>query len=226
MSETNIEENDIASTYFVQVARGYLPEMKQLFRSGGLTKTVDWDNVSAHCIVQCVVARDLGIKLNLSIDDLNKLMQVALVHDWEKRIQSLNNSSSVEIAEATQSFNELGIDMNLMSATGIEFIKKFQRGDSITFLEKLQFYIDDVVQNRTIVLLDTRLDEVSRRKQYLNDDMKLTEELGGIPYWEAERNIAHEIEHEIFMKLQSQGIIIDKPEHIPNLLSRSINKLK
>lgn len=193
-------------------------EMRLLFQGGLLTKKDGWRNVVEHQTTQLFGAIALGELLNLSADDRKNIQTVALVHDWEKRWDKLHeNPSFVETEKITEYLCRVNPDPQLMKATGPEFLVRVLAGES-SYLELLQFYLDDITKGNQIVKFDERIDEVEKRRQDLNQDKELTARLGGRKYWEVEREIGHEVERLIDERLRARGIILNSPDEIPGLI--------
>jgi len=198
--------------------------MRQLFKEGQLLAKFTWDNVAAHCIVQCVTIQLLGDWLDLPSQDIEKLIKVALVHDWKKRFEvEPSQFTDPEKMNAEALFEELEIDQKLMDATEIDFIIKYRQGENLSLLEKLQFYVDDIVSNREIVTLADRLAKASTSNmgKKLDEDVELTKILGN-HYWTVEKELAHQVEKEIFDLLIKRGRKISSPDEIPQLLKQEL----
>lgn len=215
---------DLRREYFSKLALEHIPEMRLLIRGGGLKKTEGWRNVVEHSISQLAASEVLSELLDLSENDMEKLIKVALTHDWKKRIEIKPGEFDENDLELAKAFlARVNPDQTLLAATGPSFIKKaLVRGDS-TLLERLQFYIDDITKGSEIVSFSERIDEVEARRQDLNEDEELTKKLKG-KYWNRERELGHTVEREIFGRLKEKGVEIETPEEIPTLINREIRK--
>jgi len=229
----NISEHDKKSEYFRSLAFRFLAEMRLLFRGGQLKKKEGWRNVVEHCAVQLGAAEVLADCLGLTADEKQKLCTVAAVHDWKKRIevtrrkmQSVTDperQAAVELMEHNaQPFAErVSADVDLMSATGPEFLHRALVENKAGLLEKLQFYLDDICGPRDgradIVPIRERIAEVAARRHDLNEDTSLTAQLGG-RYWDRELELGTAVEREIWQKLNDRGYDIASPEMIPQFL--------
>jgi serine/threonine protein phosphatase PrpC len=201
MVELAPKQNIQKAEYFEKLAFSHIPEMRLLFRGGKLTSSDGWRNVAEHCLVQVAVARQLGEILNLSERNLSSLEKVAACHDWEKRLNRKSQEfTPEEKARAKEFLSAVNPDENLMTATGVEFIRMALVDGESTFMQRLQFYIDDIVAGTDVVNFDDRIDEVEARRQDLNEDADLTQRLGG-KYWDRERELGHIVEREIFGRL-------------------------
>lgn len=221
------------SGYFRSLAFQFLDEMRLLFRGGQLKKKEGWRNVVEHCVVQLGAAEILADCLELSATEKQKLCAVAAVHDWKKRIdvtrrniQSVTDpekQATVELMEQNaQPFAEcVNADVDLMRATGPEFLHRALVENKASLLEKLQFYLDDICGQRDghadIFPLRERIAEVAARRQDLNDDASLTAQLGG-RYWYRELELGTAVEREIWEILRQRGYAITSPEMIPQFL--------
>jgi len=220
--QTNNADSVKKTEFFHNLALKHLPEMRLLIKGGGLSKKEGWRNVVEHCLVQIAVSETLSRLLGLSEEDSQKLIRVAACHDWAKRLERKPDGfTEEEKGEAMTLLAKLAPNQGLMKATGPEFLEKaLIRGES-TFLERLQFYIDDITKGSEIVPFDERVNEVEARRQDLNDDLVLTAKLGG-RYWDRERELGHQTEQEIFDRLQETGVKIDSPKDIPVFVVQTI----
>lgn len=225
--------------YFRSLAFRFLDEMRLLLRGGQLKKREGWRNVVEHCVVQLGATEVLADCLGLSADEKHKLCDVAAVDDWKKRIDVTRRKmqaamdpegqAAVESMErnAQRFVERLDIDDKLLRATGPEFLHRALVENHAGFLEKLQFYLDDICGQRDghadILPLRERIAEVSARRQDLNDDVSLTAQLGG-RYWDRELELGTAVEQEIWEKLKERGYDIASPEMIPQFLRSELEK--
>lgn len=229
MTETNItpkSAKEIGRTeYFKNLAWSVYPEMRLLFRGGKLSKKDKWRNVVEHCLVQVTVVDELTNLLKLPAEDKSVLRKVASCHDWKKRLNiKPNDFNEEEKALSEKLLKKVNPDSELMKATGPDFIEKALVKKESTFLERLQFYVDDIVKGTEVVGFQERIDEVEERRPDLNKDEVLTSRLGG-RYWDKERELGVIVEREIFNKMSPEvQIQIGEPENIPNYLLNQIEK--
>jgi hypothetical protein len=184
-----------------------------------------WRNLVEHQVTQLLAARVLEKLLGLSPGDSDKLAKVAIMHDWDKRMEIRPGAFSVEEKEKAKILlSEVNPDPNLIAATHPEFLEKVL-AKKVSFLELLQFYLDDITMGSEIVSLEERINEVAARRRDLNENEELTKKLGGRKYFEVERETGHMVENVIYNILIEQGVEISSPEEIPNLIkSRLINR--
>lgn len=83
--------------------------------------------------------------------------------------------------------------------------------------------MDDIVSNREIVTLADRLAKASTSNmgKKLDEDVELTKILGN-HYWTVEKELAHQVEKEIFDLLIKRGRKISSPDEIPQLLKQEL----
>ncbi|MBL7036447.1 hypothetical protein ISR94_01175 [Candidatus Microgenomates bacterium] len=229
MAETQAETKsakEIGRTnYFQGLAWSVYPGMRLLFRGGKLSKKDKWRNVAEHCLVQVAVVDKLTDLLKLPTEDKNTLKNVAACHDWEKRLKiKPGNFNETEKSLAEKLLKSVKPDQKLMDATGPDFIEKALVKEDSTFMERLQFYVDDIVSDTGVVELEKRIDEVEEKRQDLNKDKALTARLGG-QYWDKERELGFMVEQEIFEKLPPEvQTQVGEPKNIPNYLLSQIEK--
>lgn len=190
----------------------------RLLYLGKLTKREGWKNIREHDAIQLFGAKALGNMYGLSENDQRELESVALIHDWKKRLDKNPDDFTVEEKEKAQvALEKIHPNEKLMTATGPDFLEKVLYTE-VSMLEFLQFYLDDITKGNQIVSFDERIDEVSARRQDLNNDAELTKRLGGKKYWDLEREIGHEVEKLIFIRLTERGIDLKSPKEIPDLI--------
>lgn len=192
---------------------------------GKLTKREGWKNVREHGVTQLLGAKVLGALLGLTDGERRALESVAIIHDWEKRLDNFpDDFSPAEKEKIELYYKKIKPDERLMAATGPDFLEKVLYAE-VSILEFLQFYLDDITMGSEIVPFDKRIEEVSTRKQYLNDDGDLTQRLGGRKYWELEMEVGHLVENMIFDSLKARGVEIGSPKDIPYLIKNKIIEL-
>lgn len=215
---------------------GYTNEFRLLFRGGKLwsfrsegwkgqrLKGRDkWRNAIEHQVHQLKGAKIIGPMLALSESAQNELNTVSLTHDWKKRFDITGQKCSLgEMFYTRKLLHRVNPNPDLMKATGPEFMVKVASGRKITFLEKLQFYLDEICKGSEFVNLDERIDDVEKRHSELNQDTKLTKNLGGQEYWAFERSFAHTVEQDIFDRLRDNGVNINSPSEIPAFIEGQI----
>jgi hypothetical protein len=198
----------------------YRGEFRLLFKGGHLTRKEGHRNIVEHQVIQLLGAEVLGRLLGLSEEEKRKIKSTALIHDWDKIIDEFPNG----YIDSHNLLKKVNPDQKLMSATKSEFLGKVLYG-APSFLEFLQFYLDDITMHNQIVRFDERIDEVLARKQDVNNDEELTARLGGRKYWDVEREIGHAVENMIFDRLVERGVAISSPEEIPDLIRSKIEEM-
>ena len=179
-----------------------------------------WRNVIEHQAVQLRVVRIMSDLLGLSLEDKRALETVALVHDWGKRIDKKpEDFIERDRSRALEMLNKVNPDEQLMEATGPGFIVlAINNSKRLSFLQYLQFYLDDICSGSEIVPFDKRINEVELSRSDLNTDPDLTNRLGGNKYWDMERMVGHRVEQMIFDRLIERGVVIEDPSEIPALI--------
>lgn len=209
-------------TFFRKLSFQLVPEMRLLFRGGKLWKRDGWRNVAEHCLVQAAAAQVLASLLRLPKADAEKLVNTAACHDWAKRL-TIKPQEFVadERWRAQELQSRVGLDPSLLHATGPEFLEVALVQRTSTFLQHLQFYLDDICKGSEIVRFLERVAEVEARRQDLNEDLELARRLGG-RYWDKERELGQAVELEICTRLRNQDIYLDSPDEVPALLLREL----
>jgi hypothetical protein len=206
--------------YYSTLAIEHLPQMRLVIRGGKLSKSEKWRNVAEHSIVQVAIARTLSEALGLSNEDGRRLEIAAACHDWNKHLEKRPKDFSDEERDPAQEFlKNAAPDSTLVFATEMEWLPRGVRGEA-SFLEKLQFYIDDICQGSEIVTVRERIAEVEAR-----DPLWVPPEIAAQldkPYREKELELAEEIEREVTGKLLERGTDIGEPSQLPMYLKQLI----
>ena len=200
-------------------------EISHLLHGGKLYK--DWRNVYSHQSTQLGASIVFGSLLDLPSDEQMQFSKVALVHDWRKRLDIKPDDFSYEEKDnAEREIAWINPDQSLMTATGVQFIIDVAQGMKPTVLQMAQFYVDEICKGSEIVSVDDRIDEVSARRQDLNQDVELRKQLNGRAYWDVERSIAHDIEVELWKIMVKNGYKdrIKKPSEISTFIRNKLPK--
>jgi hypothetical protein len=201
------------------LATKYPSEVRLLLQGGKLTG--DWANVARHCLIQAAAAEVMADLLGIDEQAKRRLVSTAAAHDWKKRLERQPEDFSLEERDRATSFLEIAnLDAALMAATTPPFLLQADAGRA-TFLQLLQFYIDDIAQNDEIVPIDTRIDEAERRNP--NPDPTISEQLGR-PYWEVERQLGHQVERMLFEILRARRVDVQRASDIPALVMAEIRR--
>lgn len=197
----------------------------RLLYSGKLTKREGWKNVREHDVVQLFGAKVLGNLWGLPDDEQQIFESVAIIHDWDKRLSKFPDEfTSEEKEKARIILEKINPDKNLMAATGPDFFEKVLYTE-VSMLEFLQCYLDDITKGNEIVSIDERIDDVQARSGGLYDSELWTKRLGGRKFWDLVREMEHEVEKIIFKRLVENGVEINSPEDIPNLIRTKVAEI-
>lgn len=227
-----------AKRYFAEIEKRYPASM--LLDLGKLRRDSeenggDWSNVRRHCLVQAAGWEVLGILLGLEPETITKLANVAICHDWRKRIDKksqANYFTENEKLNAEVYFRQLvcdeTIDELLFKCLTPRFNLRALHGEA-TFLELLQWYMDDIARGDELVSFEERVAEVSARNPDPEPEMMPElAKLGFINYWDSERAIGWRIGDMIVAVMLSvkavklPGIIM--PVHIPDIANGTLAK--
>lgn len=179
----------------------------------------DWSNVRRHCLIQAVAAEVLADFLGLDEVSKRKLASVAVAHDWRKRLDIVpSDFTEHEKRNVVKLLSEARLDEDLMNALNPQFLLRVHNTNA-TFLELVQFYLDDIALNDCIVPFDQRIAEVEKRKP--NPDPAV-EKLLRRPYWDVEREVGHQVERMLFEILRARRVQITNADDIPKLILAEI----
>lgn len=208
--------------FFSDLALRHWKEMRLLLRGGKLWKKAGWRGVVEHSLIQLAVADALAEILHLRNYEREMLRRAAVVHDWKKRMEKApEDFTHRDHAIAARLFQEVQPDSALLLATTPAFLERALINGEATWLELLQFYIDDLCMGGKIVPWQERIDELEKRKPELNQDQELTRKLGG-RYWDKERELAQAVEQLIACDLQARGQGLVTPGDIPEFVRNNI----
>jgi len=129
---------------------------------------------------------------------------VAACHDWEKRLQKKPaDFTADEKADAQALCRLANPDLVLMGALCPRFLLEVVAGRA-TFLQLIQFLIDDMTMGDKFVSFNERINEVSKRNP--NPEPEVQEALGR-PYWNVEREVGHDVERVVYAIFKARRII-------------------
>jgi hypothetical protein len=203
----------------VALTAKYPNEVRLLIEGGKLTG--EWANVTRHCLIQAAAAEVMADLLGIDEQAKRKLASVAVAHDWKKRLERQpRDFSPDDRARANSLSKSASLDAVLTSALTPSFLPKALAGEA-TFLQLVQFYIDDITLNDEIVPLDTRVTEVEGRNP--DPDPAVTKVLGR-PYWQVERELGHQVERMLFEILRARHVDVALACDIPALVMSEIRR--
>ena len=220
---TPAEKDDCGNFMFKKLqelmANRYPAEVRLLLQGGKLVE--DWANVARHCLIQAMAAEVIADFLGFEEQTKRRLASVALVHDWRKRLEIRPmDFTDEEIAQADELLAAAKPDAVLMRATTTEFLLCVQNGEA-TFLELIQFYLDDITKHDQIVPFEERVADAAARTP--NPDQAIAAKLQR-PFWEVELDVGHRIERMLFEILRARHVHIESPKLIPELILTEINR--
>lgn len=204
----------------------YPAQIRFLFEGGKLYEKDGWDNVVGHCLIQAAAMEILGELLDLHPRYTRVMAEVAAAHNGMKRFDRRPDDFTAD--EKKRAIELQGealpteLHWELMDALNPHFHLLVKRGKA-GLKQRLQFYVDDIASpdGDKLIPFDERIDEVSARNP--NPEPEVEQELGR-PYWEAERELGHKVEWELWEMLRTKGVPIAKPRDIPEFLNREIEK--
>jgi len=215
-----------AEKYFEALASRY--PAASLLDDGKLFHSDGWGNVRKHCLIQAATFEVLGELLGLEPATTTKLASVAICHDWRKRLDKKpTDFTAAELASAesaAQTFFSHGtVDELLFNCLVPQFDIRVLRGEA-TFLELLQFYVDDLANGCEITHFEERIAEVSARNPNPEPEVArvLVGEFGFSNYWDAERFIGRKIGDMIVSILDARRIPVQGRFDIPKFINAEI----
>lgn len=217
--------------YFSDLVGSRLSLMK-IARAGGILGTVKdrqagkdiWRNVTEHELTQAAACEALGELLGWEKLRISKLIDAALVHDWDKPFQSTGlrkiNSrlASGEISDeeggkvkydffeeseehSTDGMKRFGVNpevIKIASADGHPALPRVMSDES-ALEERVFHYIGSITDQDKIVPLDERINNLESNARYamMNEYGRQVSWTGGMTLYETQRETGHRIEGEI-----------------------------
>lgn len=201
-----------------KLLQNYSKEMKLLTIGGRLTKKDGWWNVVEHCQEQLVFADGLTDLLGLRSREKEKVMQISLCHDWDKRIEvKPSDFSQRDIRRAAKLFRRVSPSTNLMFATKPHFVAYALVERKSSLVQRLVYYIDTSTKEAEFVGYSVRLRELKGRNPHPYSDPELTKKLGG-KFWEKAVELAQNVEKEIIESLKKRGFQLKPRTSLPDLV--------
>ncbi len=202
------------------VAKRYPSAYRLVIEGGRLTD--DWSNVAAHCFLQALAAEVVGEILGFEQGSIDRLARTAACHDWRKRLDRRASDFDEEARKrATQLLATTNLDEELMAALEPSFLILAFEGKA-SMLQLVQFLVDDMTMNDQFVAFDERVREVQARNP--DPDPRVREILGRTSYWDAEREIGHNIERMVFAICAARHLSIATPADLVDYVNREIAK--
>lgn len=190
--------------------RSKYPSAYDLVIYGGKL-TGDWSNVATHCFLQAVAAESLGELLGLEANSIQRLASTAAYHDWNKRLQKRPSDFTEAETAAAETYRTAAlVDNELLAALEPSFLLLVRDGQA-SFLQLIQFLIDDMTMNDQLVTFDERLREVQERNP--DPDPHVSQALGR-PYWHVEREVGHSIEAMLFAIIRARRLDLTTPTQL------------
>lgn len=173
--EINPEDFQYKKTkYFSDFAMRHLSAFRIHKEHGLLPKKEGWRNVSEHCLVEAVAADCLAEGLQISVENRQKLVMGAMLHDFFKRreieLMNVRGKRSADIAKeaedkGTEYLNLKKIDpeiIRIINSPGVPSLDYFETQDPTTE-EKVMRYVDDITDGNDLVFLKGRMERVAKR---------------------------------------------------------------
>lgn len=218
----NLEEIGITNPRFRSLATQYEAQTRLTIEGGKLIDRDGWGEVARHCLIQAAAIQTFAPRLGLDQHDTAKMAAVAACHDWAKRLEKKpQDFSEAEKTKAKELFRSARPNEKLMEALEPHFLVRVVKREA-TFVELVQFYVDDIARGGEIVSLEERLADLELRRPNVAPEVAL--ELGR-PYWEAEREIAHRVERMLASILYARHETSSESIDVSSVIRREIERL-
>ncbi|TSC84961.1 MAG: Uncharacterized protein G01um101413_345 [Parcubacteria group bacterium Gr01-1014_13] len=204
---------------------GHLPSLKnlspeQIVKNIGSSGQEDWSNVIRHCLAEAGAADALSDLLGLSEEDKKTLIQAAILHDFDKRLEiETIRGQSGKVSEASEKFKSVsketlrknGIKPEIIDIIGsiadIDILEK----ENVSLLQKMMFYIDNITEGTNLVDVKIKRDGVLKRYP------KLADESDFLDKWVSS---TEEIQKEL-----AEKIGLANPEELPSFILQKVKQL-
>lgn len=200
---------------------GKYPNAYRLVTEGGKLNG-NWGNVAAHCFLQTLAVEVIGELLGLEKDSIDRLARTAASHDWRKRLDKRSGDFDEDaIALANGQLATAKLDDELMAALEPSFLVHASSGKA-SFLQLVQFLVDDMTMNDEFVTFDERVREAEERTP--DPDPHIRKILGRESYWDAEREIGHAVEKMVLAICAARRQSITTPDELVAYVNREISR--
>ena len=237
--------------YFSDLVGSRLSLMK-VAREGGVLGTVKdkqagkdiWRNVAEHELTQAAACEALGEILGIDAPRISKLVDAALVHDWDKPFQSgglrkINGRvSSGEITDeeggkvkydffeesekhSSDGLERHGVDpevIKIATADGHPALPRVT-SDQSSLEERVFHYLGSITDQDKIVPLDERINNLESNARYamMNEYGRQVPWTNGKTLYETQREVGHQIEREIVnLILERETVNADIKDRLRN----------
>ena len=166
-----------------------------------------WRNIAEHCLLAGVTAYTLGKLVGLSQEDLQELTNVALTHDWDKRLQKEQTQSEKTRTAGGLVMTETDsktLDQMGRGKHGIERVTGHDLRDFDTWntKEKIMRFVDSCLgtepDGRAVLQnWHERFEGLRKRSPRMNIDVG-NELYGGVPLFDKLEEITQIVEKELF----------------------------
>lgn len=210
------EQNDEKRSFFEDLAKKYIKEMRVLFVGGQLRKKDGWRNVAEHCLMQLAAAEELCALLRLSTEETKAICSTAAIHDWKKRWERTKQNVP---DRAHKLLEDVHPRQDLLNATNPDYLEQVYEGSApFTKDQELMLYLDVITKENNLAPSEDRLREVEASPR----SKGLAEKAHG-QYWQKTRALRDVIEQKLFETLRQHGCDdLRSPADIPLFLRSRI----
>ena len=218
--------------FYSNFAVAYHSAFRPHFRRGGtLGKKRDaWRNVAEHCLVAGVLAKHLAKLMGLSAVQIKNVTYAAILHDWNKKHETLMRKQSVSMASLRsllmqmrdadqQILLQMGYSQAIVRLAGAN-VPADQDGPQ-TDEEKIVWYVDAMLTDTQPSRISDRFDELERHPLRGKSNIEFSNsfvEVYGISLYDLQRRIATKVESYIASRIGFTGI----PEELPFALEEIV----
>ena len=185
----------------------------------------EWRNVAEHCVDVARGLDALSDLLELPEEDRERMVHVALIHDWNKRLQKnaaafTDDERAAAVAYTQKLMERYDPDGMLLNATEADGLDRLETPEA-TKLEHYVHMLDlscmpDPVNNRRIVPPEVRIADLMKRHVKLPHDRP--------DFWTRLKAMGEQEEHMILEELREKGVPVAPDARLCDVLSEKIAK--
>lgn len=204
---------------------GHLPSLKNLTQEQIVANIEssgqkDWSNVIRHCLAEAGAADALSHLLNLSEEDRENLIQAAILHDFDKRVEiEIIRGSQGKLTQVAEKFKSVSKETLRNKGIKLEIIDiidsvgdiDISHKENISLSQKIMFYLDNITEGTNLVDVKVKRDALLKRYPKLVDEGEFMDK------WVSS---TEEVQKEL-----AEKIGLANPEELPGFILQKVKEL-
>lgn len=182
----------------------------------------EWHNVVEHCVTVARSLEALGTLLGMTDEEREDIVQVGLLHDWDKRIRKNKDAfTDAELAEADayakKILREHDPDGHILNATEPDGLPRLETGDA-TLAEHCVHFIDLSCTKEGLVTPEKRFEDLLARHKGIDYD---SDHPG---FWDRKAELVKQEERLFLHLIRSRGIEIPEGTRLCDVLKDAMRR--